>query len=385
VKYELEVDNDRDFQSTLLSLELVGENLTTVKLRYISVEKFPLPVELALPEGTWYWRVRAYDNAGIASGWSENWRIEVYTIHIGEETPVFDAEDPEGDDFGPGTYTYPLSWEFVDRPEDERSGAFDLLRFKVTQDENFVIFRFRFKDVRGDPWGGPYGFSLQHVQVYLDTAPGGISESSPRLPADFNSALRRTDLRIVTPWEYALVIGPGWSGHRDDSHTNLVVDATDPERILTHRDMIQILPDLEKNEILAAVPKELVGEPTDRWDYAVIVFSHDGYSNGCVRTVALRRSTWEGGGADPQAYTTTIDGWLGIAPRAYDVLAPTIEDQKQMLTSYVISDDPTRVECAGVFAYKSLQRRPLPFELLACAGILIVIAVLIALKVRGHK
>ncbi|RLF64272.1 MAG: amylopullulanase, partial [Thermoplasmata archaeon] len=80
-------------------------------------------------------------------------------------TPVFVYEDPEGDDHGPGTYTYPKNNVFV-------SGAFDLLRFEVYDLGDSIEFAFKFKELGDNPWNGPNGFSLQIIEVYIDTLEG---------------------------------------------------------------------------------------------------------------------------------------------------------------------------------------------------------------------
>jgi hypothetical protein len=331
-KYELALDNDPDFSSPELIENLTEENLTTIVLEVgLPVKKFVVPDRLSLPDGTFYWRVRAYDNQGMPGRWSEKRKIVIYTISIGTEFPIFELEDPVGDDFGPGTYTYPTSWEFGGN----QSGAFDLTRFKVTEDERSYIFRFWFRDLRDDPWGGPNGFSLQHIQVYLDTAPGGRKDALPW-----------TNIAIGDPWEYAMVIGPGWSGHRDDSHTNLLV----LENGDRYKDVIEITADHENNMILAAVPKHYFTHRNPKqWKYTVLVFSHDGYSLGCIREVALNAETWRGGGADNRAYIQVIDGKLGVSPNAYDVLAKTVEEQIRMLKSYRLSEDPKGASYATVY------------------------------------
>ncbi|MEM2251342.1 MAG: Ig-like domain-containing protein [Candidatus Hadarchaeales archaeon] len=61
IKYEIQIDNDENFTSPFLT----RDNLTN--------ENYVL--ENALPDGKWYWRVRAVDGAGHASAWSTSWFI----------------------------------------------------------------------------------------------------------------------------------------------------------------------------------------------------------------------------------------------------------------------------------------------------------------------
>jgi carbohydrate-binding DOMON domain-containing protein len=122
------------------------------------------------------------------------------------------------------------------------------------------------------------------------------------------------------------------------------------ENGVRYKDVIQITADHENNYILAVVPKEYLkeGNPKD-WKYTVLVFSHDGYSLGCVREVALREEVWRGGGADNLAYVQPIDGKLGVSPNVYDVLAETVEEQVRMLSSYRLSEDPKKAAYAKVY------------------------------------
>jgi len=65
VTYLLEVDNDPDFSSPIYSKAGIGENWHEC--------------ENVLPDGTYHWRVRARDNLGTLSPWSESWSFTVDT------------------------------------------------------------------------------------------------------------------------------------------------------------------------------------------------------------------------------------------------------------------------------------------------------------------
>ena len=71
---------------------------------------------------------------------------------------VIVVKDPEGDDKGPGFYGYPAADVF-------KPGVFDLLGFTVSVDNKTVTFKFDFKNLGGNPWGGKNGFCLQQVHV----------------------------------------------------------------------------------------------------------------------------------------------------------------------------------------------------------------------------
>lgn len=107
--------------------------------------------------------------------------------------------DPPADDFGPGTYTYPTHADY-------RRGSFDLRSVEVKSRGSKVEFRVTFSGTITDPWDskswGGHGFSLQMVQIYMDTdhKPGsGFTETLPGLNASFAPADAWDRLAIISP------------------------------------------------------------------------------------------------------------------------------------------------------------------------------------------
>ena len=85
--------------------------------------------------------------------------------------PKIEMKDPTGDDKGPGKYKYPTKALY-------KRGSFDLTHLTITDKGSKVEFRVGVNAKIGDPWNskswGGNGFSLQMVQVYLDTKKGGF-------------------------------------------------------------------------------------------------------------------------------------------------------------------------------------------------------------------
>ena len=79
----------------------------------------------------------------------------------------FTAGDPEGDDYGPGSYVYPRNLAF--RPYE---GLYDLLSFRVSGDGEHLFFDLQIKQVT-NPWNAPEGFIHPVIHIYIDTKPGG--------------------------------------------------------------------------------------------------------------------------------------------------------------------------------------------------------------------
>ena len=213
---------------------------------------------------------------------------------------IWAMDDPKGDDFGPGTYVYPLNKVFAEAP-----GLFDLIRYAVYDAGDAWQLAFDFPALP-NPWNGPHGFSHPILFVYLDVKEGGrtdVHEEGKAAQVAFDPA---------HPWDYVLKIA-GWPGYGRHLWTAagegpfLVDVASDPKR----------------GRVIVTVPKKLVPEIRG-WHY-VLVGSQDGYGPNHIRPIGRAPGEWTGGGCpDPM--------W---APQLYDVLAPTVEAQIQMLSSYV--------------------------------------------------
>jgi carbohydrate-binding DOMON domain-containing protein len=221
-----------------------------------------------------------------------------------------DIKDPEGDDHGPGTYTYPTDSVF-------KPGVFDLLEFKLIEQTDSYVMQFRFKNLGGNPWNGPNGFSLQIIEVYLDFKKGGNTSPIKMFPDGPGSNVNPDPKH---PWDVAFRIA-GWD------YGNLIVLANGT----VYQGEMQISADPASNTIIVKVPKMYLNISDDYGLWGdVIVGSQDGYGPDKWRNVAVKAEQWKGGGADPQAVINNV------APRVYDELVPAgfKPTQEQQLKSY---------------------------------------------------
>ena len=108
-------------------------------------------------------------------------------------------QDPTGDDFGPGKYTYPTDSVYL-------RGSFDIRKLEVSNKGSKVEFKLTLAQRIEDPWdslGWPEkgnGFSLQMAQIYLDTTPGkGHTATLPGINATFGAN---------DAWDKVVVISP---------------------------------------------------------------------------------------------------------------------------------------------------------------------------------
>jgi len=187
-------------------------------------------------------------------------------------------DDPPHDDVGPaGGYVYPKSPFFI-------SGILDLLKLRVSADEERVHFELRFRDLVQPGWHPEYGFQLTYVAIAIDQEgiPGsGVRDigmnANYRLPEDFG---------------YERIIYVGGGLRVDDAQGNVLAEYVPTEK--GHP-----LGDTQTKTISFAVPIEILGRPSERWRFAVLVGAqddHGGAGLGEFRNVARVATEWNGGG-----------------------------------------------------------------------------------------
>ncbi|RLE85768.1 MAG: pullulanase, partial [Thermoprotei archaeon] len=117
------------------------------------------------------------------------------TMEIVGAKTTFEISDPLGDDRGLGTYTYPKADVF-------KPGVFDLVRFRVLNAGKKVIFEAYVKELGGNPWNGPNGFSMQYIQIYIRT--------KLRIPGRTDTIGLNIKIYKDSAWHMALLLAPGW-------------------------------------------------------------------------------------------------------------------------------------------------------------------------------
>ncbi len=135
---------------------------------------------------------------------------QVVVPDLGTTTIMISVDDPQGDDNGPGTYTYPTDGVF-------KAGVFDIKQFTVGYDEKNVVFRFVFYGPVPNPWGSPNNLAVQTLDVYVDQDPGAGTGNRLLLPGR-NAALaalgagRAFDGGVRGRWHVAAAPRPGGAG-----------------------------------------------------------------------------------------------------------------------------------------------------------------------------
>jgi alpha-amylase/alpha-mannosidase (GH57 family) len=220
---------------------------------------------------------------------------------------AYSEVDAVGDDFGPGSYTYPTDSVFT-------QGSFDLTAFSVGLSGDQLVFEFRVAAPIANPWDSPVGLSTQTFDVYVDT--NGESGAGARRLIDGRNAA----IAAAGGWERALTV-EGWE-------PALFVATSDD-------DINETLPTMttlvfgEEGRVVVRVARELFpeGDPAT-WGYAVAVMSQEGFPSSGVRRIR---------DVEPVAQQWRIGGGDGSinATRILDILWPIDGDQEAMLTAPV--------------------------------------------------
>ncbi|WP_049922989.1 glycoside hydrolase family 97 catalytic domain-containing protein [Halopiger djelfimassiliensis] len=215
--------------------------------------------------------------------------LESGAVSVTSSDLVAEFDDPQGDDHGPGEYTYPTGDDF-------RDGAFDLRSFAVSETDDAYRFAFEVGELY-DTFGGE--FSPHYFVVYL------------RDPSrDGGRTTELGDLEITAafdePWHYRIAA----SGF-DSS----VVDADGnghgaPETVV----------DFESDTVVLPVPKDVLDLDIANAELLPVVGSED---QGVFRSVDVEAAAYTFGGAR--------EGATENAPRVIDLLTPADIDQSEAL------------------------------------------------------
>ncbi len=216
--------------------------------------------------------------------------------------------DPVGDDYGPGTYTYPADAMF-------KPGSFDIREFSVGEGPEYVILKVKLGIIE-NPWNSPSGLSLQIVDVYIDLN-NRIGAGSMQLLPGRNAYTRAEDA-----WEYAISVD-GWQ------QTMYKIDSAGKPVKLTD---LEVRVNSTTGEVTIYVPRKLIRGDPRNWGYLPIVLAYDGEApprNWKVREVKQTNDEFSFGGA----YLSLNNNAKG-SPNIIDLVLPRGENQKNLLGVY---------------------------------------------------
>jgi alpha-amylase/alpha-mannosidase (GH57 family) len=221
---------------------------------------------------------------------------ELLVPDLGLTTPVLASDDPEGDDHGPGSYTYPSDSVF-------QSKTYDLKQFAVSEDEANLIFRFSFYGPLNNAWGAPNGMGIHTLDVYIDAAEGGERKLLPG---------RNASLPADQGWEFA-VWAEGWT---PGLYGPPAEGSPQPQQI-GDAGTLSIISDPGQRQITIRVPKKTLADQLGvavnaldpaAWRYLGVVLGQEGFpASGVwrVRDVNVAAEQWRFGGAPANSTTHT--------------------------------------------------------------------------------
>ena len=214
---------------------------------------------------------------------------------------IVSIKDPAGDDNGPGSYSYPTDAAY-------KPGSFDLTAFEVETKGSDVIFRVTVRAKIEDPWNSKdwqgNGFSLQFVQVYIDTDHqdgSGFCDGLPGLNVKF---------KPESCWEKVVLISP-------QPRAKLQSEINQKAGKLKGGVVIPTTTRVEGKTLVATVKaSDLGSRPVKGWGWQVLMQSNEGYPDkGDLLTRKVNEIGGQhrfGGGSDYNCDPHVID--MIVAP-----------------------------------------------------------------------
>ncbi len=178
---------------------------------------------------------------------------------------ALEYHDPKGDDDGPGTYTYPTDPVY-------KPGSFDLRSLRIRKRGSDVVFEVEIARRVDDPWNSKEwngnGFSLQFVQIYLDTdhkRGSGFTEALPGINARFAPD---------EAWDRVVLLSP-------QPATRLRSEVKQKAPAMKDAVVIPRTTRVRGKKIIAVVPvSALGGAPSPKWGVQAVMQSNEGYPSG---------------------------------------------------------------------------------------------------------
>ncbi|NBC29278.1 MAG: hypothetical protein GVY29_04720, partial [Spirochaetes bacterium] len=237
---------------------------------------------------------------------------------LGDSVVVLNVDDPVGDDYGPGSYTYPTDAVFTE-------GSYDITNFQVADSERNLIFRFQVDASIDNPWGSGIGLSVQTFDVYIDTDPGAGTGARTLLEG------RNAALTEGQAWDLAVWV-EGWNQKllTPDDDGRPVEQPGSPIRVIVEGGSGLVTLLVPKEALAQAVGADVAQQDPAEWAYAAAVLSQEGFPSPGVRRVRdIQESStqWRFGGAmDGMNGTRIIDlVWPGNAEQTQRTILSTVD------------------------------------------------------------
>lgn len=211
-----------------------------------------------------------------------------------------ELNDPSGDDKGPGTYQYPTHEVYV-------RGSFDLRSLEISDVGDSIEFKVTVGTRVTDPWKSKdwdgNGFSLQFVQIYIDTdhkAGSGHVKPLPGLGSATFAADQAWDKLVVISPQGNMRLSAEIRHKAKDMHKDVIIPKTTRARGKT---------------LIAVVKKSDLGQMDKNWGVQAVMQSNEGYPSGTDvltrRVNEVRGEHRFGGGNDGECDPHILDIFAG--------------------------------------------------------------------------
>ena len=226
------------------------------------------------------------------------------------QVEIIKVRDQRGDNYGPGSYTYPINALF-------KKEYFDFLSFEVRKDTAHIILCFELALIE-NCLSSPSGLGPQIIDVYIDLNRRSAAGSIELLP------LRNAFTSTEDAWEYAVTV----NAYKQELYK------FNPEGVPTKVANLSVK--IEKNFLSAYIPRSLIrGEP-ENWGYIPVMLSQDcsSYKDGVmpeqdigrINEVRTTNDEWHfGGGAEDEVNTNILDTIMPAAGNEKEILKAFME------------------------------------------------------------
>lgn len=200
------------------------------------------------------------------------------------------ADDPSGDDRGPGTFVYPATPHL-------RPGSLDLVRFEAAADEEVVRFTLKFRALSDPGWHPEYGSQLTFAAIAID-ADGRAGTGQHRIG-------RNGKASIPGGFGYERILYVGGGVRLEDAGGAVLAEYRPVDE-----DARNPIGNAAEGTVSFSIPRALLGPigPSTRWTLFVgAQDDHGGAGLGDFRPVERNVGEWHGGGRRSDAESNVYD------------------------------------------------------------------------------
>ena len=224
--------------------------------------------------------------------------VEVDTMAVLKTDSVFSVgqtvaqlDEPEGDDNGPGEFTYPTGDAYTE-------GVFDMNEVTIHDGGDTHQFKVGLAGDLTNPDEFDAGFSLQHLQLYL---------RDPEAESGATAGREGTNIQFENPYQYR-VVADGENGVRvEDSEGTQVATGTFQTNGV-------------EDQIVVEIPRDTLERDINSHELSVLMCGYDPSAPGNVMQVESSAGSSTFGGAENDN-----------APNVIDTISPQNSAQSSML------------------------------------------------------